>query len=330
MPIDVVFSNSTKSTAHLEWGQANALSASSDMPAACPYCGSSDNALYCRGRTAVILRCHNCGGFYDPNREGEITPDGTAIDQVTREYLSSYRDDESSELAIARNVVTLLRERVPGATRFLEFGCGNAAIGQVAAADRLPITYTGIELSAALYAAISPYLRNRILHQPTLIEALDRVPNGSQDIVILHHVLEHLPDPRDSLALLRQKLAAEGRFFIEVPNEQWKRRIMGLRRMLKPSGDDWFPGHINFFTQTSLRNFLAAQGFEIEYERKVTAASYPEMVKKMLGGESKFRTSLLARMVYAGLRWSKLESLIGYGIVLRCLCRPSAPNATHE
>src|ERR1700685_434404 len=125
MPIDVVFSNSTKSTAHLEWGQANALSASSDMPAACPYCGSSDNALYCRGRTAVILRCHNCGGFYDPNREGEITPDGTAIDQVTREYLSSYRDDESSELAIARNVVTLLRERVPGATRFLEFGCGN-------------------------------------------------------------------------------------------------------------------------------------------------------------------------------------------------------------
>src|ERR1700684_933024 len=105
---------------------------------------------------------------------------------------------------------------------------------------------------------------------------------------------------------------------------------MGLRRMLKPTGGDWVSGPITFFTQTPLRNFLAAQGFEIEYERKVTAASYPEMVKKMLGGESKFRTSLLARMVYAGLRWSKLESLIGYGIVLRCLCRPSAPNATHE
>jgi SAM-dependent methyltransferase len=330
MLINVPVRNTGVCEANLKKGRPQLLSGADDVAVLCPFCGAAGAGLYCRSRTAAILQCRTCNGLYDPDRTGELTSDTAVARRAVGEYLASYDDNRPAELAIARGVVALLRKRLPAATRYLEFGCGNAAIAEITDADRLPITYTGIELSAALYQAINPSVRERVMQGPALKPALERVPNASQDVVILHHVLEHLPDPRQTLALLRQKLAAGGHFFIEVPNEQWKRPIIGLRRVLKRSGDEWFPGHINFFTQASLRNFLVAQGFQIEYERKVTAASYPEMVKKMLGGETKFHASAPARVVYAGLRLSKLESLIGYGIVLRCICRPVEPKATHE
>lgn len=330
MSIDVLTPNAVAHEANAKAGRPSPLSAADQATVLCPYCGDAGSRLYCRGRKAVILQCRRCGGRYDPDRTGEISQNAAVAEQVVGEYIASYHDNRASELAIARGVVALLRKRLPAATRYLELGCGNAAIAEIIAADCLPITYIGIELSAALYGAISPAVRDCVVHEPTLNAALDRVPDGSQDIVILHHVLEHLPEPRRTLALLRQKLTAGGRFFIEVPNEQWKRRIIALRGLLKRGGDEWFPGHINFFTQTSLRNFLVLEGFQIEYERKLTAASYPEMVKKMLGGETRFRASVPARIVYAALRWSKLESLIGYGIVLRCICRPGIPSVPHE
>ena len=184
------------------------------------------------------------------------------------------------------------------------------------------LTYTGVELSPVLYGAIDPAIRDRVLHDATAEAALDHVPDASQDVVILHHVLEHLPEPRQTLALIRSKLAPDGRLFIEVPNEQWKRPIIRLRQTLKRGGDDWFPGHINFFTRQTLRTFLVSQGLQIEYLEKVPAARYLDMVKKMLGGEAAFRSNLPARAVHGVLRWTQLEALVGYGIVLRCICHP--------
>ena len=283
------------------------------------------------GKTSCIAKvrlrrscgCVSCGGLYNPDRTGEIELEDVA-ERVTREYLAGYQDNQSSERTIARNVLELLSELVPAATCYLEIGCGDATMAKVIVAEQRRITYTGIELSPALHAAIDPAVRPRVIHEPTFAAAFDRVQDGSQHVMIFHHVLEHLPEPRLVLALARRKLTPGGWFFIEVPNEQWKRTIIRLRRILKRDGEDWFPGHINFFTQDSLRNLLISQGLQIEYERKLTAAGYPEMVKKMLGGEVAFRGNIPARIVYAGLRWAKLESLIGYGIVLRCLCRPSS------
>lgn len=289
-----------------------------DIHTCCPYCDHSESSLYYQGQRAVILRCRGCGGLYDPDRAGEIAADDAVTERITREYLDGYRDNAAAELAIAHGVIRLLRDHLPSAAHYLEIGCGNGAIAMVGRS--LPLQYTGIEVSPALFGAIDPAVRN-IIHAPTLEAACDRIGDGSQDVVIMHHVLEHLPEPRRTLQLLKRKLAPGGHIFIEVPNEQWKRPIIKLRRILKRGSDDWFPGHINFFTQASLRNFLNSQGFQIVYERKVTAAAYVEMVKKMLGGEAAFRANVSARTIHAILRATKLESFLGYGIVLRCISR---------
>jgi SAM-dependent methyltransferase len=290
---------------------------------ACPFCGATEFRPYFAGETGVIVRCARCHGLFTRDRTGEIVADADAGDAVKEEYSETYRDNEAAEWAIARNLLDLLRQHVPNARTYLEIGCGNAAVARaVASADQANVVYTGIEISRPLYDAIDESVRSLVVHEVTLESALARISDGSQDVVILHHVLEHLPEPRVALGLIRRKLAPGGHLFIEVPNEQWKRAIIRLRRLLKRRGDDWFPGHINFFTQSSLRKFLRSEGFEVEFEDKLPAARYLDMVKKMLGGETAYRRNPLAQLVYAVLRSTKIESLIGYGIVLRCICSP--------
>lgn len=299
------------------------VDAPADAVGACPYCGTTATDPYFSGRTGVIVRCAGCRGLFTRDRSDEIVADSVG-ESVSEEYSETYGDNEAAEQAIASNMLSLLCERAPGARSYLEIGCGNAAVGVAVASGRWPrITYTGIEISPSLYGTIEPGIRPHIVHAPTLEAAFASIADASQDVVILHHVLEHLPEPRMTLALIRRKLAPGGHLFIEVPNEQWKRSIILLRRLLKRRGDDWFPGHINFFTQASLRNFLVSEGFQVDFEEKLTAAGYLDMVKKMLGGETAFRKNVPARIVYSILKWTKLESLIGYGIVLRCICSPN-------
>ena len=137
----------------------------------------------------------------------------------------------------------------------------------------------------------------------------------------MHHVLEHLPAPADTLALVKRKMRPGGNIFIEVPNEQWKRPLISLRRLLKRGGDDWFPGHINFFTRRPLESLLRAQGLAIVSSKVVPAADLPALVVKMLGGPRAYRENPVARMVFALLRLTQVERLLGYGISLRCIAR---------
>lgn len=307
------------------------LAQSVSAPVACPFCHSGDTRHYYSGPTGRIRRCAACSGLFNPDRTGEIVYETSGLDdRASREYAATYRENEQSEKAIATEVVALLRSQVPGARRYLEIGCGNAAIGKAVVANGEGWDYIGIEISPALYRAIDPAIRPRVLHGATLEATLQQVPDGSQDIVVLHHVLEHLPEPKQTLTLLRRKLTGAGHLFVEVPNEQWKKPLITLRRLLKRGGDEWFPGHINFFTQQSLHALVSASRFAIVYERKLPAGRYLSMVKKMLGGETAFRNSLAARVVYAVLAVTRVESLIGYGIVLRCLCRRDGRNLGDE
>src|SRR6516225_3332330 len=134
MPIDSIAAGSSIAATDVERAQFNPDPLAQKPAESCPYCGFGESARYYRGRTATIVQCRRCGGLYDPDRTGEIALDAAA-ERVTHEYLDGYRDNASTEPAIARSVLDLLRERVPAATRYLEVGCGNAAIAAVAAAQ---------------------------------------------------------------------------------------------------------------------------------------------------------------------------------------------------
>lgn len=115
------------------------------------------------------------------------------------------------------------------------------------------------------------------------------------DLVMLAHVLEHLPDPRFALVKMHQRLTSEGLLFVEVPYERYEvrfsKRTRGFMAYLKlvaaqprrvlaaldflssgfrvlfgfvpPLGFMKLHEHINFFNETSLSELLEASGYRV-------------------------------------------------------------------
>ena len=134
--------------------------------------------------------------------------------------------------------------------RVLEIGC---ATGELAAAARGSMVigrYEAIELSPAAEIACT---RVDLLHTRPLRVLLDEGQlETAFDLVLMSHVLEHIDDPAAELRAIRQILAPEGVFFLEVPNGAGNRRL--------PIDDN--RSHLHFFSATSLTRMLADAGLE--------------------------------------------------------------------
>ncbi|MDG4474798.1 class I SAM-dependent methyltransferase [Thiovibrio frasassiensis] len=108
---------------------------------------------------------------------------------------------------------------------------------------------------------------------------VDNLPftDGSRDILIYNHVLEHLYDPLRALAEANRVLAEDGIVFVEVPNagRYEDGRIFDFY---------WFcmREHINHFDLSHLTMLMEAAGFERIYECQSlmpynSTANYPSL-----------------------------------------------------
>ena len=78
---------------------------------------------------------------------------------------------------------------------------------------------------------------------------------GPADLIILSHVLEHLPHPRKTLASMYSLLKVSGLLYIELPGVfEFHLRDIGMMRFLQNA-------HLFHFTRGTLRNTLAGSGF---------------------------------------------------------------------
>ncbi len=128
----------------------------------------------------------------------------------------------------------------------------------------------------------------------------DSIADGSLDVVTMFHVLEHLTEPRITLAQIHRKLRPGGLLVVEVPN--WgshMRRLRGLRWQFV------LDHHVNHFTAASLTSLVAKTGFNrcaVEFRRTFAineAQRWKEPLKKLL-------------------------CFLGFGDILRCSFRKSA------
>lgn len=92
------------------------------------------------------------------------------------------------------------------------------------------------------------------------VEALPAALAGRQfDVVLLSHVLEHCIHPAAALANVRRLLAPAGTAILEVPNN--------AALAFQIYGPAWFfadiPRHLQFFTESSLRQALAHAGLRV-------------------------------------------------------------------
>jgi SAM-dependent methyltransferase len=83
-------------------------------------------------------------------------------------------------------------------------------------------------------------------------------PDGTFDAVYAQDVLEHLSRPREELAEIARVLRPGGALYVHVPNYASLTIRCGVSRFAYNEP----PGHLNFFTPTTLTAMLRQNGFD--------------------------------------------------------------------
>ncbi|MEC4672765.1 MAG: class I SAM-dependent methyltransferase [Nitrospirota bacterium] len=136
--------------------------------------------------------------------------------------------------------------------RFLDIGCAEGDWGAAVQGNR-QWDYLGLELQKGLLT----YAKDRCLNVApgTLVD--QKFPNEEFSLVTMTHVLEHLYDPRGTLMEISRVLKPSGLVVIEVPDTSHPKSER------KKKQGRWYgpPGHLWYFSQKTLHQFLNVLGF---------------------------------------------------------------------
>jgi 2-polyprenyl-3-methyl-5-hydroxy-6-metoxy-1,4-benzoquinol methylase len=229
---------------------------------ACNICGSTDTRLIFKKWRYQIVQCTQCGLVYVNPRTFRIEPD----DYFEGAYLETMEKDGEIEPlinAIYSDILYNLSNRVP-VGKLLDVGC---AMGHfLGFAKRYGWDVEGVECSA--YAARYAEKRFGARVHPTMLKDAN-LQKDNYDSCVLVEVIEHLTDPRETMAEVWRLLQPGGIAYLTTPNFACYRSML-LREEWKAV----IPiGHLYYFDANSLGNLLTAAGF-INVENLTEAANF--------------------------------------------------------
>jgi SAM-dependent methyltransferase len=173
----------------------------------------------------------------------------------TGQRRDGYADYPGSQRALRREFRRSLRtlKRFVSGGRLLEVGC---AWGYLLDLAQSYFQVEGLELCPEAVAACRGRgldVRNEPLGRAAL------AGRGPYEAVVMLDVIEHLPDPRESLSLIHAALAPGGHVLVTTGDfGSALSRLMGRHwRLLTP------PQHLYFFTRPSIRLLFAQTGFTV-------------------------------------------------------------------
>jgi SAM-dependent methyltransferase len=223
----------------------------------CPACGRSTGHRFLYAKNGCdILQCGACGlgrtetAGFDPSRyyTGDYFAGG---------HSDGYADYAGAEPVLRREfarTVEFVRQHCRGG-RLLDVGCAYGFFLQEA---KPFFDVSGIELAEAAAA----HARKSGLDVRTGVadeNLLGRL--GTMDVIVLLDVIEHLPSPRDTLALCARHLKPGGIIVITTGDfGSLPARLAGARwRLMTP------PQHLWFFTRESIRRMAGSLGLDVAY-----------------------------------------------------------------
>lgn len=200
----------------------------------CPVCDSAEHhPVWGDG----VVACGRCGMVYDRAPE-------------TFDYAGSHAYSlGDAEPARTAATMQLLRPWL-GATA-LEIGIGGcellAALGRVT-------RVVGVDPSRA---AVDQATTRGLTAWPVSVYAMAGVVDEPFDLIVMSHVLEHLTAPGDALSLVKRRLWAKGKLYVEVPDAT--RHLDHLTVPLQEFSRE----HVNHFSMTLLMRLLLRHGFGV-------------------------------------------------------------------
>ena len=143
-----------------------------------------------------------------------------------------------------------IRDRAPG--RLLEIGCGDGS--RLQAFEALGWQVTGQETDERAARIAAGKTAGAVLQGPLEQQAL---PERHFDAIVMNHVLEHVPNPRELLQRCRRLLAPGGVLSLVTPNARSLGHALFRSnwRGLEP------PRHVYIYTPGALQRLAASAGF---------------------------------------------------------------------
>ena len=167
-----------------------------------------------------------------------------------------------------------------GRGRLLDVGCGSGELLELV--QRLGWRATGVDFDPA---AVSNS-RGRGLDVRLGSVEEQQFPESSFDLVVLSHVIEHLPDPVATLRECRRVLAPGGAMLVVTPNaESWGHSLLR---------ENWLgldvPRHLCVFTSAGLARTAGNAGFRhVSISTSPGLAQYVFFEAARLAKDSRFR-----------------------------------------
>lgn len=197
-----------------------------------------------------VVRCSHCGFYY-----AQQLPDADTY-SAYYQSVSKYDVPQSvSPVDRARidATVRFLESRIGKSERIADLGCGyGALLGGMQAAGWQCLQGLDPAPNAATYALKMFNVRN--VHRGMMSEAHAVLDLQSVDLVCIMCVLEHLPQLRQDMARLLERLRTGCKILLEVPAVE-----CFLQPECEPFGE-FSLEHIQFFDTESLTNLMQSLG----------------------------------------------------------------------
>lgn len=173
-----------------------------------------------------------------------------SVSHFDKEYYEG--NEQSGDRIALRFYARVINRLAPPGCRVLEYGSGKGHLSKRLAKRFQASAYDISEYARSATAATSP--------ATVIVEDPSTIPDASLDVICSLHVLEHVPEPSETLKDFARWLRPGGRLFYVVPNpDGWGHRIRK---------DEWFAyrdeTHCSLLSQDAWVERTRAAGFEIE------------------------------------------------------------------
>jgi SAM-dependent methyltransferase len=254
----------------------------------CGACGGDDRQVLFRKQGFQFQRCGSCRHVYvSPRIRDDLH------DRVQTPFDGDGAGDKYLEVQriYAEHICNLLQQRTPGA-RLLDVGFGRGYVLQMA--QVYGFEAYGLDSSTARVERMRPLFGHRVAQA---MVGRDPFPWSSFDVVVLSHVLEHLPDPGRALGELASIMNPGGWLYVAVPDvDSMDFKIFGKHwDVVSPLI------HLHYFAEESLLRVLESSGFE-----DVRRVRHPHLrdevsprwmrLMRQLGGSESSELTMLAKV----------------------------------
>lgn len=200
--------------------------------------------------------------YYDLLRKGGRAPE---LRRLLEGGTAGAREQQWLREGMFKDIIAVLNKHCRG-KRLLEVGCGQGEFLALASENGFDVVGVEPSTEAARLAA-----DRKLCVHPATLEQFAEVPKETTregfDAVVLLNVLEHVPNPVDTMTRCKSLLKPEGILCVRVPNDFTQLQHAAETSINKREWWIAVPDHINYFNFESLRRLFEGIGFDVVYNQ---------------------------------------------------------------